>query len=96
MLEVDEIGGIEAVQQVVKCVRDTCRLREGGELLYRRFRQYVIEHPVVGEDSSLHDLLAPLGVDLPPTIVRYSTTTPDVLGWSPFSGSSRKLDGPKR
>ena len=64
MLEVNEVTVAESVQNVVKRVRNTCRLRDGGEDLYRRFRQYIIEHPIVDDDVSLHELLVPLGVDV--------------------------------
>ncbi|QJE01513.1 hypothetical protein HH212_16995 [Massilia forsythiae] len=61
-LEVDELAYIEDVQGMIKRVRDLCRLQDGGEETYRRFRLYVIEHPLVDSTSGIQELLVPLGI----------------------------------
>ena len=63
-LELDPAVGIEKVQGLIKQVRDSCRLRNEGERLYRNFRSYIIKHPIVEQGSDVHDVLGPLGIGL--------------------------------
>lgn len=95
-LELDPAAGAEEVQKIIKRVRDTLRLRVGGDQNYRRFRSYVIEHPTVERDSDIHDVLVPLGVglaelyaEIPEHLKRNGQVYPcPVCGWPMILNSS--------
>lgn len=63
LLELDVHQLWEEIQSVVKEVRDLCRVLSNGDVLYRRFRQFLIENPVI-ETVQAAAALIPLGLKL--------------------------------
>lgn len=51
----------EETQAIVRRVRDSCRLRKGGQQLYRNFRLFLIQHAVV-KPADAQAVLVPLGL----------------------------------
>lgn len=47
LLELDSKHIWEAIQAKVREVRDLCQLRKDGDVYYRRFRRFLIEHAVL-------------------------------------------------
>jgi len=60
LLELDVHQLWEGIQSIVKEVRDLCRVLADGDALYRRFRRFLIEHPVI-ESVQAAAALIPLG-----------------------------------
>ncbi|WP_139438169.1 hypothetical protein [Aeromonas veronii] len=95
-LELEPAVGVERVQGIIRQVRDSCRLRNGGELLYRTFRSYIIQHPIIGQNSDVHDVFVPLGIgladlytEIPEHLKRDKLTYPcPVCGWPMAINSS--------
>lgn len=63
-LELEPTVGVERVQGIIRQVRDSCRLRNGGDHLYRQFRSFIVQHPIVDLESNVHDVLVPIGIGL--------------------------------
>ncbi len=63
LLELDWKQIWESIQSKVKEVRDLCRLRKDGDLHYRRFRRFLIEHAVV-QPFEVAVIFIPLGLEL--------------------------------
>lgn len=63
LLELDSHQLWEDIQSVVKEVRDLCRIRSDGDGLYRKFRRFLIENPVI-ESVQAAIILIPLGKGL--------------------------------
>lgn len=62
ILELNPATGWERTQHLISLVRDGCRLLQGGQALYVRFRSYLIEHPTSSISSGIQDVLLPLGL----------------------------------
>lgn len=62
ILELNPAAGWERTQHLIALVRDGCRLLQGGQDLYIRFRSYLIEHPTSSISSEIQDILLPLGL----------------------------------
>ncbi len=63
LLELDIRQQSEAIQAKVKEVRDRCRIRVNGDDLYRKFRLFLIQHPVISA-SQAAEILIPLNLQL--------------------------------
>ena len=63
MLELNVSQLWEVIQAHVNRVKQACRLRSGGESLYRNFRLFLIEHAVI-EPSQARDVFVPLNLSL--------------------------------
>jgi hypothetical protein len=87
-LEYDPNEGLERVQQIVKDVRDRCRLRPRGDAEYRAFRLSLCELPYIHTSQTL-DFLVELGVqfkalfeDIPEHLIRAEMFYPcPCCGW---------------
>lgn len=53
----------EETQAIVRKVRDSCRLRKGGQQLYRNFRLFLIQHAVI-KPVEAQKVLVPLGLSM--------------------------------
>jgi len=63
LLELDVHQLWEDIQSIVKEVRDLCRVISNGDVLYRRFRRFLIENPVI-DPVRAAGVFIPLGRDL--------------------------------
>lgn len=63
LLELDIRQQSEAIQARVKDVRDRCRIRVKGDDLYRAFRRFLIQHPVISANQAA-EILIPLNLQL--------------------------------
>lgn len=63
MLELNVRQLWEVIQACVNRVKQACRLRSDGEMLYRNFRLFLIEHAVI-EPSQARDVFVPLNLSL--------------------------------
>ncbi|MFA7894842.1 restriction endonuclease-related protein [Pseudomonas putida] len=63
LLELDVHQLWEDIQSIVKEVRDLCRVISNGDVLYRRFRRFLIENPVI-DPVRAAGIFIPLGREL--------------------------------
>lgn len=89
MFETDPANSWEKVQSIIRTVRNICKLSPSGQMIYEKFRRYIIEHPLIPSDSEISDLLVPLGISfhdlyqkIPPHLVKNERVYPcPSCGW---------------